>query len=92
MNCIYATRKEQNGCSILNVNRCKPDQCMWYHTAETYLQSLHTARMNYIWKYGKDDYIKYVPDAWKKAYANHEMIEYPEKLIENTIANRVAKV
>lgn len=88
MNCIYATRKEMNGCLILNINKCNPEQCMWKHTAETYLQSLHEARMNYIKMYGKDEYIKNVPDVWKDAYRKHEMIENNRNVIENGIAIR----
>lgn len=88
MNCIYATKKEMNGCLILNINKCNPECCMWKQTAEMYLQSLHEARMNYIKMYGKDDYIKNVPHIWKEAYINHEMIENIQNVIENAIENR----
>lgn len=72
-NCIYATKRRENGCAILNDDvTCDPQNCMWRHTEETYFQSLEKAMLNYEKRTGRKDYIdrfmKILGNSWKERF------------------------
>lgn len=104
--CIYTNDKSRNNCSILDINRCVPERCIWRKSTEEYLESLHKARLNYIATHGVDEYIKHVPNAWKDRFIAYEdqrlhdkamkaaaiMAEINGNMAENDIENIDLKV